>query len=1130
MRRAFAAVLTIVCALAALQTGVGSAAPGHQVLPTAVPATGTPAVDNGQVNSIVQVGQVVVVGGTFSSVTPSGSGSVSRSGIFAFDAQTGALRTGFAPSLNGSVEDLLPGPDPGTVYAAGSFTQVGGTAQSHVTLLNLTNGQIVSGFRPASTNGKVNALTMARGRLVLGGNFTVAGGAAHGGLASLDPRTGALDGLMGVNVSQRHNDTGSGAQGAVGVRDLEATSDGSKIAAIGNFKIVDGLPRDQLVVLDVSPSTAVVDADWRTRRYEPYCFNWAFDTYIRGVAVAPNDQWFAVTTTGGHNTGTLCDTAARWEFDAVGDDIQPVWVDDTGGDTLWGVEVTENAVYVGGHQRWMNNSDASDTNGQGATPRPGLAALDVETGLPLAWNPGRNPRGAAAFALYATSTGLWVGSDTEWIGNFAHRRPRLAFFALQGGSPPAGDATPGLPGSLYVGGSTATSQGNVLYRVNAGGGAVGAVDGGPTWAADDGSLRGPTGNAAGWGSGATLDATVPASTPPTIFDSELWSPTDSPTMQWAFPVQSGLPLTVRLHFANRCTCTSSPGSRVFDVLLEGTTVLDDFDIVASVGDQTATTRSFDLTSDGSVDLEFRHVVENPLVNGIEIIRRDLPPPAPPGNSLQVSAFDGSTAAQPQAVDTQGIDWNATRGAFVAGGNLYHGNTDGYLYVRPLAQSSSLAGTSTRIDPYNAPAWNDVNTGSGNTFRGRVPSLYGQLSGVTGMAYDDGRLYFTLTGDPRLYWRWFSVDSGVVGSQVFTASSSRDWSSTQGMTRVGDDVYVAESGTGRLVRVPFSGTAQTGSAVVVDASRSWTSRALFVGPGSATPPANEDPTAAFTVSCDALACDVDGSGSDDSDGSVTAWSWDFGDGASATHTYAADGEYTITLEVTDDQGATDSTTRTVQVAADEPPPPGPDAVEHVAAAGATVHSTSPSVGVPAAVQAGDVMVLVGSYGIGAADVTTPAGWTLRSEQRNGSMTSSVWTRTATAADAGSQVTTPVDSLMKAALVVSAYRGVAAGDPLVALEAASSSQTASHTTPSLAAPAGSWVVEAWTDKSSSTTAWTPPSGGAVRVSEVGSGGGRISALLGDSDGAVSAGQVGGRTATVDGVSGKGVSWTIVLRAES
>jgi len=53
--------------------------------------------------------------------------------------------------------------------------------------------------------------------------------------------------------------------------------------------------------------------------------------------------------------------------------------------------------------------------------------------------------------------------------------------------------------------------------------------------------------------------------------------------------------------------------------------------------------------------------------------------------------------------------------------------------------------------------------------------------------------------------------------------------------------------------------------------------------------------------------LDGSGSSDSDGSITEYTWDFGDsstgsGLNPVHTYTAAGEYTVTLTVKDDEGA------------------------------------------------------------------------------------------------------------------------------------------------------------------------------------------------------------------------------------
>jgi PKD repeat protein len=80
--------------------------------------------------------------------------------------------------------------------------------------------------------------------------------------------------------------------------------------------------------------------------------------------------------------------------------------------------------------------------------------------------------------------------------------------------------------------------------------------------------------------------------------------------------------------------------------------------------------------------------------------------------------------------------------------------------------------------------------------------------------------------------------------------------------------------------------------------------------------NQAPTADFTSSCTELACDFT-DGSTDGDGTIASRSWAFGDGTTSSqtnpsHAYGTAGTYTVTLTVTDDDGATDSRTRDVTV--------------------------------------------------------------------------------------------------------------------------------------------------------------------------------------------------------------------------
>jgi PKD repeat protein len=92
------------------------------------------------------------------------------------------------------------------------------------------------------------------------------------------------------------------------------------------------------------------------------------------------------------------------------------------------------------------------------------------------------------------------------------------------------------------------------------------------------------------------------------------------------------------------------------------------------------------------------------------------------------------------------------------------------------------------------------------------------------------------------------------------------------------------------------------------------------------PTNQEPVALFTESAETVdigeVIHFDASGSYDPDGSIVSYFWNFGDGASATgaivsYAYVDDGSYSVTLTVTDDDGATDSASAIKTVLNQEP---------------------------------------------------------------------------------------------------------------------------------------------------------------------------------------------------------------------
>jgi chitodextrinase len=281
-------------------------------------------------------------------------------------------------------------------------------------------------------------------------------------------------------------------------------------------------------------------------------------------------------------------------------------------------------------------------------------------------------------------------------------------------------------------------------------------------------------------------------------------------------------------------------------------------------------------------------------------------------ALNRRSYDLSTFGPTTSVP--GINWQTARGAFALNGKLYYGLSDGWLYVRSF--------DGTNFGPQSQVNLNglEVQPSSNFTIPGtttRVPAFTTDIAAMTGMFYDNGRLYYTVSkagtsqtaNNNRLYYRYFNPENDLVGANLFVASSypadgAVPWGNVRGMTLASGKLIYALT-DGRLYRIDWNGTRPTGSPTQISSATTWQSRGMFVfdpPPADTTPPT--DPGTPTGQSPTANKIDLSWSASTDQSspityriyrdgdptpvGQTTATSFsDVGLTAGATHTYTVD---------------------------------------------------------------------------------------------------------------------------------------------------------------------------------------------------------------------------------------------------
>ncbi|MGD0941874.1 MAG: malectin domain-containing carbohydrate-binding protein, partial [Terracidiphilus sp.] len=194
---------------------------------------------------------------------------------------------------------------------------------------------------------------------------------------------------------------------------------------------------------------------------------------------------------------------------------------------------------------------------------------------------------------------------------------------------------------------TASNTGYV--SINAGGAAVSNASGG-----DNSFVADEDYSAAGTTYSVTNAITIPASIAATAAPMAVYQSARQGVVTYTIPnLTAGTSYIVRLHFAE--LYFSAAGNREFDVAINGTTVLTNFDIYATAGAQyTAVVEQFTETANSSGDMVIAFTggaVNQPMINGLEILDATpctTLPPAPTGLT--------ATAAYPSVIN---LSWAVT---------------------------------------------------------------------------------------------------------------------------------------------------------------------------------------------------------------------------------------------------------------------------------------------------------------------------------------------------------------------------------------------------------------------------------------------------------------------------------------
>ena len=321
------ALITVAPTMAAT---VGNSHPQTGQIVNDDPANFTPHILNGTVYSIVQVGNMVVVGGDFTQVRQTTTSPIiTRNRVFAFNATTGVISTDFNPSPNNTVYKVQAAADGTSVYVGGRFSSAYGVSMpSRLFKADVASGDRDPTFRPGTISGDIRDLEVIGNRLWVAGKFTHIAGVAQKALGTINATTGAKDSYFTGVIAGTHRNILNYPDDRTNVLQISSNPTNTQLVAVGNFTSVNGASRSQIAQFDIMTAASAYSlSPWYTTLFTSCCSG-NFETIMTDVEYSPDGSFFAVSTTaawGGMSSatgGNGCDVVARFESSSTVLDVQ----------------------------------------------------------------------------------------------------------------------------------------------------------------------------------------------------------------------------------------------------------------------------------------------------------------------------------------------------------------------------------------------------------------------------------------------------------------------------------------------------------------------------------------------------------------------------------------------------------------------------------------------------------------------------------------------------------------------------------------------------------------------------------------------------------------------------------------